>query len=117
MSQWRMRVKPDRRPAGLLHSITLEIGYKAQPRTTKPYQAEARRRSLEVKAWLQGSKVDAAFYSCTEYTALNEQHDDFPSAWSEFEYIFKCGRTRAHTAERDEAECQPLLPWMRCYHG
>ena len=95
------------RPAGL-PGHTLVIGYKGS--STKP-------RSLEVKAWLQGSKVDAAFYSCTEYTALNEQRDDFPSAWSEFEYIFKCGRTRAHTAERDEAECQPLLPWMRSYHG
>ena len=38
-----------------------------------------------IKAWLQGSKVDAAFYSssCTEYTALNEQRR--PPIASEFD--------------------------------
>jgi len=98
-------VKPDA-PAGLRSQAdTLVIGYKGS--STKP-------RSLEVKAWLQGSKVDAAFYSCTEYTALNEQRDDFPSAWSEFEYIFNNSSAAARGLTQRSATRRNA---SRCYHG
>jgi hypothetical protein len=90
------------RPAGL-PGHTLVIGYKGS--STKP-------RSLEVKAWLQGSKVDAAFYSCTEYTALNEQRDDLPSACGLNSNTYSSAAARGLTqrsATRRNAS--------RCYHG
>ena len=93
--------RPAAAPEHYSEHDVLEIGYKAQPC-----------RSLEVKAWLPGSKVDAAFYSCTEYTALNEQRDDLPSACGLNSNTYSSAAARGLTqrsATRRNAS--------RCYHG